>query len=134
MEFGGFLKFSERGTNFRTEIIAGLTTFMTMAYIIFVNPAILGTLAGIVLTGVGGMIFGIVPLPEGIMDFRFDPSTIGVLALPQVLQLSLIPAIFALFMTAFFDTMGTVIAVGQQGKLLDENDRHSSRGSCRSTL
>ncbi|MGR6840310.1 NCS2 family permease [Aliivibrio wodanis] len=31
----------ENGTNFRTEVIAGLTTFLTMAYIIFVNPAIL---------------------------------------------------------------------------------------------
>ncbi|MGQ9698917.1 MAG: NCS2 family permease, partial [Armatimonadota bacterium] len=30
------------GTNARTEVVAGLTTFMTMAYIIFVNPAILG--------------------------------------------------------------------------------------------
>ena len=40
---GGFFRFAERGTNLRTEIIAGLTTFMTMAYIIFVNPAILGT-------------------------------------------------------------------------------------------
>jgi AGZA family xanthine/uracil permease-like MFS transporter len=40
---GSFLKFSERGTNLRTEVIAGLTTFMTMAYIVFVNPAILDT-------------------------------------------------------------------------------------------
>ena len=40
---GDFFRFSERGTNLRTEVIAGLTTFMTMAYIIFVNPAILGT-------------------------------------------------------------------------------------------
>ena len=40
---GGFFGFSQRGTNLRTEVIAGLTTFMTMAYIIFVNPAILGT-------------------------------------------------------------------------------------------
>ena len=31
----------EAGSNVRTEIIAGVTTFMTMAYIIFVNPAIL---------------------------------------------------------------------------------------------
>jgi AGZA family xanthine/uracil permease-like MFS transporter len=29
------------GTNVRTEILAGVTTFMTMAYIIFLNPAIL---------------------------------------------------------------------------------------------
>ena len=29
-------------TNVRTELLAGLTTFLTMAYILFVNPAILG--------------------------------------------------------------------------------------------
>lgn len=34
-------KLSENKSNVRTEIIAGATTFMTMAYIIFVNPAIL---------------------------------------------------------------------------------------------
>ncbi|HFG1575448.1 TPA: NCS2 family permease [Vibrio cholerae] len=34
-------KLSEYGTNVRTEILAGVTTFLTMAYIIFVNPAIL---------------------------------------------------------------------------------------------
>lgn len=34
-------KLSEHGTDMRTEVIAGVTTFLTMAYIIFVNPAIL---------------------------------------------------------------------------------------------
>jgi AGZA family xanthine/uracil permease-like MFS transporter len=34
-------KLSENGTDVRTEVIAGVTTFLTMAYIIFVNPAIL---------------------------------------------------------------------------------------------
>jgi len=33
---------TERGTTARTEILAGATTFLTMAYIIIVNPAILG--------------------------------------------------------------------------------------------
>ena len=276
---GGFFRFSERGTNLRTEVIAGLTTFMTMAYIVFVNPTILGTegtglsvagvffatciaaaaasiamgvfanfpvalasglglnavvaftlilgqqlpwqtamaavivegllvtvlvltnlreavlnaiplslkfaiavgiglfiafiglknagivvanpvtylalgdltqgpvllavfglvltlalvargfrgglIIGILLTGVVGMIFGIVPLPSGVVSLAFDTSTIGggVLALGDVLQLSLVPVIFALFMTDFFDTMGTVIAVGQEGKLLDEEGK-----------
>ncbi|MCA8932130.1 MAG: NCS2 family permease [Rhodospirillaceae bacterium] len=32
---------SDHGTNVRTEVLAGFTTFLTMAYIIFVNPAIL---------------------------------------------------------------------------------------------
>lgn len=31
----------EHGTNVKTEILAGLTTFMTMAYILAVNPGIL---------------------------------------------------------------------------------------------
>lgn len=34
---------SERRTHWRTEVLAGLTTFVTMAYIIFVNPGILGS-------------------------------------------------------------------------------------------
>lgn len=34
-------KLSENGTSVKTEIIAGMTTFLTMAYIIFVNPSIL---------------------------------------------------------------------------------------------
>jgi AGZA family xanthine/uracil permease-like MFS transporter len=37
-----YFKFAERGTNIITESRAGLTTFMVMAYIIFVNPSILG--------------------------------------------------------------------------------------------
>ena len=36
-----YFEFQELGTNWRTEIVAGLTTFLTMAYIIFVNPAML---------------------------------------------------------------------------------------------
>jgi AGZA family xanthine/uracil permease-like MFS transporter len=36
-----YFKLSEHGTNVRTEAIAGLTTFLTMVYIVFVNPAIL---------------------------------------------------------------------------------------------
>ena len=37
-----WFKLSENGTDVRTELVAGLTTFLTMAYIIFVNPSILG--------------------------------------------------------------------------------------------
>jgi AGZA family xanthine/uracil permease-like MFS transporter len=46
---GSYFAFSRHGTDARTEIRAGLTTFMVMAYIIFVNPAILG------FSGVGGL-------------------------------------------------------------------------------
>ena len=34
-------KLSENKTNVKTEVVAGITTFLTMAYIIFVNPDIL---------------------------------------------------------------------------------------------
>ena len=36
-----YFKLAENGTTVRTEILAGITTFLTMAYITFVNPAIL---------------------------------------------------------------------------------------------
>ncbi len=36
-----YFSFAELGTDWRTEILAGCTTFITMAYIVFVNPAIL---------------------------------------------------------------------------------------------
>ncbi|MEA2506901.1 MAG: adenine/guanine/hypoxanthine permease [Actinomycetota bacterium] len=38
----GFFHISERGSTVRTELIAGVATWLTMAYILFVNPAILG--------------------------------------------------------------------------------------------
>ena len=36
-----FFKLNENGTDVRTEIVAGITTFMTMAYILAVNPNVL---------------------------------------------------------------------------------------------
>ena len=39
--FEKFFKLKQNGTNVRTEIIAGITTFLTMAYILAVNPNIL---------------------------------------------------------------------------------------------
>lgn len=36
-------KLREHGTDVKTEVLAGLTTFLTMAYIVFVNPAILSS-------------------------------------------------------------------------------------------
>ena len=38
-----YFKLAEHGSNVRTEVIAGITTFLTMAYIIFVNPDILSS-------------------------------------------------------------------------------------------
>jgi len=46
-----FFDIELRGTNLRTELLAGATTFLTMAYIILVNPTILGQ-AGMPVTAV----------------------------------------------------------------------------------
>ncbi len=50
----GYFKLKEKDSTIGTEIIAGITTFMTMSYIIFVNPAILssGGATGIPIEGV----------------------------------------------------------------------------------
>ena len=36
-----FFKLTEKGSDVRTEVLAGLTTFFAMSYILFVNPAML---------------------------------------------------------------------------------------------
>ena len=41
-----YFKFAERGTDLVTEAKAGLTTFMVMAYILFVNPSVLSNMFG----------------------------------------------------------------------------------------
>ncbi|MGP8174937.1 MAG: NCS2 family permease [Terracidiphilus sp.] len=46
-----YFEFARLKTNWRTEILAGVTTFLTMAYIVLVNPAILAT-AGMPLAAV----------------------------------------------------------------------------------
>jgi len=46
-----YFEFSRLGANWRTEVLAGVTTFLTMAYIVLVNPAILAA-AGMPLAAV----------------------------------------------------------------------------------
>ena len=48
---GGRFKLVERGTSLRTEALGGVATFLTMSYIVFVNPAILSA-AGVPLDAV----------------------------------------------------------------------------------
>ena len=64
-----FFKLKENGTNIRTEVMAGLTTFFAMAYILFVNPNILSEagmewgavfLATIIASVVGTLVMGLV--------------------------------------------------------------------------
>ena len=55
--FESLFQLKAHGTKVRTEVLAGLTTFLTMSYIVFVNPEILSwTISGDVLiaTLIGG--------------------------------------------------------------------------------
>lgn len=68
MQLKKYFQFEERNTNYSTEIIAGLTTFLTMAYIIILNPSVLSKtgmdfdgvfVATIVASVVGCLIMGV---------------------------------------------------------------------------
>jgi AGZA family xanthine/uracil permease-like MFS transporter len=47
-----YFRLKEHGTTVRTEILAGVTTFLTMAYILAVNPGMLGSIPGMSKEGV----------------------------------------------------------------------------------
>lgn len=68
MQLKEYFKFKERNTNYSTETIAGLTTFLTMAYIVILNPSVLSKagmdfdgvfFATIIASVVGCLIMGI---------------------------------------------------------------------------
>ncbi|HEX6594120.1 MAG TPA: NCS2 family permease [Bacillota bacterium] len=56
-----YFRFEELGTNYRREFMAGLTTFLAMAYVLFVNPATLS-------------LVGVEQLPEGVT--RMDEGAV----------------------------------------------------------
>lgn len=65
----GFFKLQERGSTLRREVLGGVTTFITMAYIMVVNPAILsfagipagpGTVATILTAVFGCLLMGLI--------------------------------------------------------------------------
>ncbi len=80
-------------------------------------------LLGILTATVLGLVFGVLDGPDGIADVpgsgafatigdALDPSNLA-----DALTLTLIPVIFALFMTDFFDTIGTAVGVGRAAGL-----------------
>jgi AGZA family xanthine/uracil permease-like MFS transporter len=86
------------------------------------GAVILGVLAATVL----GLIFGVLNGPDGVVEAPGSDgfSTIGDALDPSnladALTVALIPVIFALFMTDFFDTIGTAVAVGKSAGLTDD--------------
>jgi AGZA family xanthine/uracil permease-like MFS transporter len=83
-------------------------------------------LAGIATTTILGLVFGVLDGPDAVARWPHsgDFSTIGdglsPSAIGDALTWALVPVIFALFMTDFFDTIGTAYAVTSAGDLLDE--------------
>jgi AGZA family xanthine/uracil permease-like MFS transporter len=84
------------------------------------GAVILGVFAATVL----GLIFGVLDFPDKVADvpssssFSIIGDSLGYL--DDALTVALIPVIFALFMTDFFDTVGTAVAVGRGGGMLDD--------------
>jgi len=91
-----FFRFKENSTDLRTEVVAGLTTFMTMAYIIFVNPSILEaaglprvpTVAATALIIVGFLLMTVVrDIPFGKLEEAF-PAFLTIAVTPLTLSIS----------------------------------------------
>jgi AGZA family xanthine/uracil permease-like MFS transporter len=84
-------------------------------------------LIGILVSTVLGLIFGVLEGPDKIAQWpsSSDFSTIGDALAPDnlldALTWALVPVIFVLFVSDFFDTIGTAVAVSSAGGLLDEN-------------
>src|SRR4051794_41345 len=83
-------------------------------------------LIGIIVSTVLGLIFGILDWPDAVARFPkgSDFSTIGDALKPSnladAITWALVPVIFVLFVSDFFDTIGTAVAVSSAGGLLDK--------------
>jgi len=106
-------------------LLAVFGLVLTMILLAFrVRGAIL---IGILGTTAAGMIFRIIPLPSQVVSLPtaasfatfFKADIVGAVWSKGMLNVAAIVMIFALFMTDFFDTMGTVIGVGEEAGLLD---------------
>ena len=102
-------RFTDRGTNTRTEALGGVATFLTMSYILFVNPAILSA---------AGMPFGAVAVATAIAA----AVATAAMALATNLPFALAPGLGINAVVAFDIILGRGLAVaGRHG-------RHRHRG------
>jgi adenine/guanine/hypoxanthine permease len=81
-------------------------------------------LIGVATSTVAGLIFGILDMPNAVAHApsSSDFSTIGdsLSHVGDALTVALIPVIFALFMTDFFDTLGTAYGLGEAAGAVDQ--------------
>ena len=106
-------KLSLHGTTVKTELIAGLTTFITMAYIIFVQPTVLGAASGAVaglvaITPAAGFVTPMAAVIIGALTMKMMSSTsmtstrgvtlislTGPLPEPEVMAMARVPSCVA---------------------------------------
>ncbi len=83
-------------------------------------------LIGIIVTAIAGYVLGVGTAPQGIValpftgDYSLAPIAFQ-LDVVGVLKLSFLPILMTLFLMSFLDTLGTLVAVGASGGMLDEN-------------
>ena len=112
-----FFKISERGTSVRTEIVAGLATWLTMAYILFVNPIVLGFVGVPGLEGKGlpfAQVLTVTALAAGVMTIAMGLYANRPFALAAGLGLNAFVA-FGLVAgrgLSWPDAMGVIVAEG----------------------
>ena len=105
--------------------LAGLLTTIVLTARGFRGAILIGILVATAL----GLIFGVLDSPHKVAQLPkgSDFSTIGDALAPSnlvdALTWALVPVIFVLFVSDFFDTIGTAVAVSSSAGLLDENDQ-----------
>ena len=90
-----------------------------------------GLIISILVATIVGLPFGVTTLPESwsfgldfsafAAPFQIDPSTNTLAIVQLVAQPALLLMVFSLLMSDFFDTMGTVVAVGNQANFTDKD-------------
>jgi xanthine/uracil/vitamin C permease (AzgA family) len=109
---------AEKHTTFKIEIVAGLTTFLTMAYIVFVNPSIL-SLEGIELTDIERMdkqaLIAVTCLVSGLATI-----IVGIFAKAPI---AMAPGMGLNAFFDMFDSVGTLVACCHQADMVDKENR-----------
>jgi AGZA family xanthine/uracil permease-like MFS transporter len=110
-----FFRISERGSSVRIEIVAGITTWLTMAYILFVNPAILGSVTDSAGTTLGfAQVLSVTALVAGVITIAMGIYANYPFALAAGLGLNAFVA-FGLVATSGLtwpQAMGVIVAEG----------------------
>ncbi|MBI2360467.1 MAG: hypothetical protein HYV04_16450 [Deltaproteobacteria bacterium] len=123
-------KLRERGTTVRTEVLGGITTFVAMAYIIVVNPAILSfaglpvgpsTVATILAASVGSLLMGLYAnRPIAVAPYMGENARIavGVLMIESITKIrfddmtELAPAFATIVIMVFTYNIGNGLTAG----------------------